>query len=456
MNRTIYRLLRLNHGVRKWLGRQFTPNGLVLLGGLFIFGLIGLDIKRSLSYQIFMFLLAVLVVSFLLSWLLKYFRPFRLSATRRLPRFGTVGVPLSYRVVISSSSRQRRHGLMLTESFSGTFPRFESFRQIVRPKKNAADVRKEWSRLLARLRWAFSPAIALPPLIAKGNTENRGEVVPLRRGVLRFQKLTLACPEPLGLVNRCLSLNLPQSVLILPKRYELPVLALPGSRRHQADSLALAASVGDSEEFRSLREYRPGDSPRKIHWKSWAKLGRPVVREEQAEFSVRHALILDTFQAEEYSDVLEEAIAIAASFACTVHTQESLLDTIFVSGEAHCFTTGRGQGQTEHLLELLASVMPCQDKGFSSLLPVVRSSFGGASPSCFSLLSGCICVFLTWDSDRKALIEQLQAANIPTLGLIITTENDLAESLDRTCLKNAQSSLHVLTPGKIQERLLNL
>ncbi|MEO1623421.1 MAG: DUF58 domain-containing protein, partial [Cyanobacteria bacterium J06632_3] len=128
--------------------------------------------------------------------------------------------------------------------------------------------------------------------------------------------------------------------------------------------------------------------------------------------------------------------------------QESLLDTIFVSGEAHCFTTGRGQGQTEHLLELLASVVPCQDKSFLSLLPVVRSRF--------SLLSGCICVFLTWDSDRKALIEQLQAANIPTLGLIITTENDLAESLDRSCLKNAQSSLHVLTPGKIQEGLLNL
>lgn len=440
MNRIIHQLLWLNHALQHWLKKQLTPSGLGLLGGLFVFGLIGLDIKRSISYQIFVFLLVILLVSFALSRWGRY----HFSVVRKLPRFGTVGSPLKYRIVINNKNRRVQHGLNLIESFADTFPNFRTFKRLVWQSKT----RKDWIRRMARRRWAFAPAVEVPPLSAQGETTVTGEIVPLRRGLLRFQKLTLACPEPLGLVNRCVSFALPQSVLILPRRYELPPITLPGSRRHQQDGLALAASVGDSEEFRALREYRPGDSPRKIHWKSWAKLGKPVIREEQTEYSVRHALILDTFQQEDHSEVMEEAVAIAASLACTVQTQESLLDMVFVSGEAHCFTVGRGLGQTEHLLELLASVVPCQDQGFESLLPVVRSRL--------SLLSGCICVFLTWDKDRQALIEQLQAAGIPVLVLIITTEKGLAEPPDTSCLQDKQSNLHVLSVNNIQAGLLAL
>ncbi|MEO1791404.1 MAG: DUF58 domain-containing protein [Cyanobacteria bacterium J06629_19] len=452
MNRLIYRLLRLSHVLKRWLGQQLTPNGIVLLVGLFIFGLIGLDIKRSLSYQMFIFLLAIFAVSILFSRLSRY----RLTAVRKLPRLGTVGVPLSYPVLVSNRRGKSLQGLALRECLPAarTFPSFQAFRRAMMRdswrmrKRSAGSSREDWFRLLSRYRRMVAPAIALPPLAAKSEIKVTGEILPLRRGLLRLQTLTLACPDPLGLVNRCVSFSQPQSVLILPKRYQLPVIDLPGSRRHQADSSALGASIGDSQEFRSLREYRPGDSPRKIHWKSWAKLGKPVIREEQTEFSVRHTLILDTFQADDYSDVLEEAVAIAASLSCTVQTQESLLDTVFVSGQAHCFTVGHGQGQTQQLLELLASVVPCQDQPFESLLTVVKSRL--------SMVSGCICVLLDWDSDRKALIEQLQAANIPTLVLIVSAESGLTETPERSCLKNSQSSLHVLTLDEIQEGLLRL
>ena len=452
MNRAIYRLLWLNHVLRKWLSQQLTPTGLLLLGGLFVLGLIGLDIKRSLSYQIFIFCLAIFAISFLSSRWGRY----RLRATRRLPRLGTVGVPLSYRVVIHSKQKKRVQGLTLIERCANTFPSFQVFSKLVnsgRPKnrtfrktpatngRNGRNGRKAWFRLLARQKGMVAPVIALPPIAASGETEVTAEVLPLRRGLLSFH-------DPLGLVNRCITQRLPQSVLILPKRYQLPALELPGSRQYQADTLALSASLGDSQEFRALREYRPGDSPRKIHWKSWAKLGRPVIREEQAEFSVRHSLILDTFQSEDYSDGLEEAVAIAASLACTVQTQESLLDMVFDSDQAKRYTNGQCQEQTQHQLELLASVVPCQDQPFESLQTVVRSRF--------SLLSGCICILLDWDSDRKALIEQLQAANIPTLVLIVAPAGGLTEVPNRSCLKNAQSSLHVLTLGQIQEGLLAL
>lgn len=440
----IYRLLKVNHRLKGWLTKYLTPVGISVLCATFVFGLIGLNVKRSVSYQVFVFLLVLLIVCTVLARCTRY----RARAKRHLPRFGIVDTPLRYRVTLHNPTQKQQRGFTASESFNNTFPSLSNFRKVMRTKGG----QDSWLKLLARRSWAFAPKVAVPPLAPDQQVDIEAELIPLRRGLLTFNQLILACPDPLGLVNRCITLAHPQKVLILPKRYRLPTIQLPGSRRYQSDGLAAAASVGDSEEFRALREYRPGDSPRKIHWKSWAKTGKPIIKEEQAEYAVRHALILDTFQSEDYSETMEEAIAIAASFACTLQTngqtQESLLDTLFMSNQAHCFTVGRGLGQTESLLSLLASAVPCQDKPFDTLLPVVRSRL--------SLLSGCICIFLTWDSDRKALIEQLQAANVPTLGLIITDKKGLPEPLDRSCLRNSQSSLHVLHLNNIQEELLTL
>ncbi len=136
-----------------------------------------------------------------------------------------------------------------------------------------------------------------------------------------------------------------------------------------------------------------------MHWKSFAKLGKPIVKEYQEEFFVRHALILDTFGGLAEEEVFEEAVSIAASLACTVQNQDSLLDLMFVGPEAYCFTSGRGLGHIEQMLEMLASVQLCREKEFSALEHLV---FTHAAE-----LSGCVCVFLAWDEPRQRLVKQL-------------------------------------------------
>jgi Protein of unknown function DUF58 len=443
MERSFYRLLRCAQAVRQWLTRRFTPLGLGVLVCLGIAAIIGMDTNQSLSYQIFTFLLSLLTVAIAASLFIRY----RFSATRILPRFGTVGIPLRYRVVLQNKMQKPQRGLKLTESFANAFPSFSEFNCIATRSGKWSARRQQWLRTIAQQQWAIAHAVDLPVLSVKDSAEVMVEIVPLRRGLLQFKALTVACPDPLGLFNACVKLPLPQSVLILPKRYQLPPIQLPGARRHQSGGVALASSVGDSEEFRSLREYRPGDPPRKIHWKSWAKVGKPMVKEEQDEYFVRHALILDTFQLESHSEILEEAVAVAASLACEVQTQESLLDMMFVGLEAHCFTVGRGLGQTERMLELLASVVPCQHKPFDSIIPVIQTRF--------SRLSGCICILLTWDNARKALVQQLQSMGIPTMVLVIT-DRSASHHPAFDCLKNAQSSIHILQLGQIQQGLLKL
>src|SRR5438105_9976844 len=98
--------------------------------------------------------------------------------------------------------------------------------------------------------------------------------------------------------------------------------------------------------------------------------------------------------------MFEEAVSVAASFACAVQTQESLLDLLFVGPQSYCFTAGRGVAHTEQMLEILAAVRPCSEHSFNSLETLVINHV--------SSVSGCVCVFLSWDRERRDFVEKLR------------------------------------------------
>src|SRR5205823_13249851 len=101
--------------------------------------------------------------------------------------------------------------------------------------------------------------------------------------------------------------------------------------------------------------------------------------EYQDEFFVRHALVLDTFTDEPGGERFEDAVSVAASIACAVQTQDSLLDLLSVGPETYCFTAGRGFSDTERLLEVLAGVRVSRDKPFRTLHHAVAQGHDGLS-----------------------------------------------------------------------------
>ncbi len=440
-----HRLFCFSYTVKQWLTRRFTTSGLGVLICLFIAAIVGIDTKRTMAYQIFTFLLSILIIAIIYSL---RFRD-RLSITRTLPRFGTVGVKLQYPITVHNRTNKQQIGLKIRENFADPRPSWSEFKVFLRsyPRKHRfvslSVMYYRWLKLVARRQGATTKTVNVSSIRPRSTTKVMVELEPSYRGIVRLTGVTIARPDPFGLFNACQTSALPQSFLILPKRYQVPPIQLPGTRKAQSGSISLASSVGDSEEFVSLRDYRPGDPLRKIHWKSWAKTDKPIIREEQEQFFVRHALILDTFQQAKYSDILEEAVAVAASFGCDFQTQESLLDLMFVANEAYCFTSGRGLGTTEQMLEILAGVTPCNDKSFESLTSTVMNRV--------SMLSGCICVLIAWDEERKKLIQYLQALNIPTLVLIITDETSTLDESE--LIGDLSIKFQLLKLGKIQEGL---
>ena len=419
------------------------------MAGLAASAIVGLDTNMTVAYQVFTFLLALLAISMV--WGL-FFRN-RFTARRILPRFGTVGEPLPYRIVVQNNTPKRQRDLDIFDTGDDPRPTLREFVEMAEPeeeKRNLFDRvigYHRWLWLLSKKEGGVSKKQTLSTLAPQSEGEVQAEIVPGQRGHLNLKGLAVTRPDPFGLFRGSVTLPLEQSVLILPKRYSLPAVSLPGTRKYQPGGVALTYSVGDSQEFVSMRDYRPGDPLRRIHWRSWAKTGKPVVKEYQEEFFVRHGLILDTFQEAERSEKFEEAVSVASSFACAVQTQESLLDLMFVGPEAYCFTAGRGVALTDRMLEILAAVQPCKDKPFNTLPAIVfeRSS----------LLSGCICVLLSWDEERQQFVGNLLELGIPTLVLVITGSDD-SPTLDPGPMKGKPEHFLRLEVGKIEEGLAKL
>lgn len=441
MRRWLYRNFRALSALEFSIQRRFTKAGFLLLAGLGASAVVGIDTNRTVGYQSFAFLVCLLAIAMVSG--LRFHAPF--TVQRLLPRFATVGEPLAYRLVVRNDGPTPQHGLALFENLADPRPSFEEFVQAREPgeeRRNWFDRRvgyPRWSWLVERKRGAIIKEQPLPALPPGGRSELRPEIVPRRRGHLRFTGATIARPDPFGVFRALVTVPVPESVLVLPRRYPMPRVELPGTRKYQHGGVALASSVGDSEEFVSLRDYRPGDPLRRIHWKSWARAGKPVVKEYQDEFFVRHALVLDTFVDREPSDIFEEAVSVAASVACSIQTQESLLDLMFVGPEAYCFTAGRGLAHTDRMLEILACVQACRDKPFSALRHSVLARC--------QTLSGCVCVLLAWDDERRDFVGALAALGMPTLVFVVTEPGAAFEPAP---------GVHRLDVGKIAEGLARL
>ncbi len=428
MWRLSYRIFSAVSAIWFWVTRRFTGAGFLALGTLVTAGALGIDTNQTLAYQIFTFLGTLLAAAMLASLLL---RP-RFEVARVLPRMITAGQAFDYRVLVKNLGERAADGLALLEDQSDPRPSLAEFRAA-----QSFPTYRGWWRLALRKQVAQIDECALPALAPRAEAEVRVHGRAYRRGTLRLEGATIARADPLGLFRRLARMALPDKLVVLPRRYSLPRLALPGARRYQHGGVTLASSVGESEEFMSLRDYRPGDPLQRIHWKSYARSGKPVVKEYQDEFFERHALVLDTFTDRDGA-VFEEAVSLAASFACTVDTQESLLDLVFVGAESHCYTAGRGQMRPESLLEILAGVRAAGSAGFRRLHDAVLARRAA--------LSGCILILLAWDEARQALARALQQNGLP-LKVLLVSERDI---------ESAPGWLHVLVPGKIEAGLARL
>jgi uncharacterized protein (DUF58 family) len=432
MWRFLYVIFRAVSGLSFWVERRFTHAGMLVLGVLIIAAVFGIDTSLTLAYRIFALSTALL----LLSMIAARFGSAQLVVHPRLPHTLTAGEPFALRLDVRNLMGSAVDGVRLRVELGDPRPDLAQFRaQLKLPTYRG------WTRLLWANRVAFIDEAPLPTLQARAETQVQLHGQALKRGRLHIDGFEVARSDALGLFRKLTPIASGADICVLPKRYALPELKLSGARRYQPGGMPQGASTGDSEEFLGLRDYRPGDPLQRIHWRSFARLGTPVVKEYQDEYIARYALVLDTLApaaTENANEAFEEAVAVAASFAWTIDTQECLLDLMFVGSELHSYTAGRGHLLPSRLLEVLAGVRMRNDGELSLLLEQVRARR--------SQLSACICILLSWDEQRRQLIDTLRAGAAMVLPLLVTTLPP----------PSLPPGIRVLTPGGIAEQLMSL
>ncbi len=445
--RMLYLNFRFLHRTSQWLRPRVRNTGLLVLAGFVIAGAFGVDTRQTMAFQVFALCAVLMLVAYACT---PRFRP-RVSVRRALPEYLSAEVPSSYTIYVKNHGKRGETCLSLQDSLRSPVPSFREFKTY----RDPADRRRNWfdryvgyprwEAMLHRKRGADIPAVAMDPIAAGDERSARIALTPAKRGYLRFEHICLLRPDPFGLFNAVCRLSAPESLLVLPKRYAVPRLRMPGQRKYQPGGISMASSVGDSQEVLSLRDYRPGDSPRKIHWRSWAKTGEPVVKELQDEYFSRVALVLDTFSDGIPPEHFEEAVAVAASFACMPRDQETLLDLVIVGAETSQITAGRSLAHEQNLLEILACAEPAPAGDAHRMTAVVSALV--------AQLSALICVLLAFDPPRRAFVEAMRAAGLPLIVLVIGEAPAAPSPLP---VLAAPDRLVFLRPDRVQEDLAQL
>lgn len=155
-------------------------------------------------------------------------------------------------------------------------------------------------------------------LTLSGSIANRKvavELAALPRGVHMLGPTSITRTDPMGLFAHRYTYATADYVIVWPGTVAVaPVLAAAGL---DGSSVPDAAAPGGFD-FRGLREFVPGDDPRRIHWASSAKRGQFVVKETDPDRIETVSLVLDC-RAGAYPDAASFELAVCAA-ASTVES----------------------------------------------------------------------------------------------------------------------------------------
>ena len=179
----------------------------------------------------------------------------------------------------------------------------------------------------------------------------------LRRGHYTVGPTTVMASDPFGLVTAVTRSTDVGDLIVRPATTRLASLTLPVAWRDGAATLSHSVGVGGSDDA-SVREYRHGDDLRKIHWRSTARSGALMVRQEERPWHGESLVLLDhralaypTGPTESQSAALEWAISAAASIGC--HLAERGRRVSVVTGDGRV-----AHDSPAAVLDLLAEVTP--------------------------------------------------------------------------------------------------
>jgi len=365
---------------QSWLVKKFryffqyrlTPIGRVAVSLMFL-SAIGLITVEIPIYQLFC---GIVVLFGVVEFTGSLFRP-RLKLTTAFPERVTAGEPVIGTVTIQNQ---------------GYFP--------------ACDLMCGCFLLPGGIR--HSNALEMIPVLGRGEFGTLPvQLQTVRRGQFAIPGIWIHSTFPLNFLrvgNVPVALN---RLTVVPAYHRLEQFDLPLSHRYQLGGVLSEARSGNAAEFSGNREYIPGEPTRRLDFRAWARVGKPVVREFQEEYCSRVAIVLDTQLQKRWWEItppgsrdFEGAISLTAAMADSLHHQGTTLE-LFAAGPDLFFFEANNLSLSsfDSVLEILAGVESTLTNPFDQLSPLIQESLESISVT--------ICVLLDWDEAREELVDQI-------------------------------------------------
>jgi uncharacterized protein (DUF58 family) len=193
-----------------------------------------------------------------------------------------------------------------------------------------------------------------------------------RWGIYPVGPLRIATCDPMGLFHverRTASVEL---FTVFPRVSEMAGIERLGARASLARQEATAGRAGQSAHYLGVRDYRPGDDVRRIHWPATARRGTAVVKEYELDLTPYFTLFLDLSRAHRagtgLKSTLEYVVRTAASLVWSAARRGDLTQVFAEGAEPLFVPPGRGE---VHLAFALQELVKARQEGGADPLDLV-------------------------------------------------------------------------------------
>jgi uncharacterized protein (DUF58 family) len=320
-------------------------------------------------------LAGMMIAPLIINWRLVMASLSGLVVRRKLPEQVCAGEPLTVEIVAQNPRRWMSSWLITVEDW------IEREGEPNDPRPPTPDHRlpvPAWwgipARVLRLLVWlklarvgATRAKAVISQVPACGQAVGTYRLTLHRRGRYRFGPLRVSTRFPLGLVSGHVTQPAPGELTVAPRIgrlspewLQLIEAELVGDQRRHPHR---GVSEGD---YYGLRPWQSGDSMRWVHWRTTAKLGRPIVRQFERRRNRDVALLVDPWLPknfrEEDEGSLELAISLAATAIADLTTRGHSRLTFAVAGAAaECYSGPASALFCQEILAKLADVQPAHD-----------------------------------------------------------------------------------------------
>ena len=223
------------------------------------------------------------------------------------------------------------------------------------------------------------PARTVITLPARGRRNWRVSIPCTRRGVFSVGPIKVSSGDPFGLFRFSRSYGASHSLLVFPLPEELPYFWVPPAQL-PGEGTVRRRTHYVTPNAAAVREYQPGDSYNRIHWRSTARLNQLMVKTFEMDPTSDIYLLLDLHagvQVGEGDDSSEEyGVRIAASIANHFLQANRMLGLLAFGRETVSLDPARGPKQVQRILEALALVRAGGEVPLASALQEEERRFG--------------------------------------------------------------------------------